>query len=256
MELPIILKAFGDNFIYIVEYETGKAFVVDPGEASGVLRKLGEYKLNLTHILCTHHHSDHTGGIGQLKKASGCKIVASDAGRILGADCIIQDGDELKLGSLEIQAIFTPGHTARSVCYYARQTTADGKGMVFTGDTLFVGGCGRLFECSAEVMWESLQRLASLPDETLVYCGHEYTAENYEFALQIEPDNNVVRERMKEIKNMQRNSGYTVPSTIGQEKLTNCFLRADSVEIRSALEMADAPVAEVFAELRKRKDRF
>ena len=256
MQSPIIIDAFGDNLIYVLEYDPGKALVVDPGEAAGVVQILSERNLNLTHILCTHHHSDHTDGIGQIKRATECEVVASDVRRISVANHIVKDGDVLTLGGIEIQAIATPGHTATSMCYHVHQIGNQSNGILFTGDTLFVGGCGRPFECSADMMWRSLQRLAALPDTTLVYCGHEYTIENYEFALQIEPDSQTVRQRIQQIIGLQQQTGHTVPSTIEQEKQTNCFLRADSAEIRSALSMPNAPAAQVFAELRSRKNRF
>lgn len=253
MQSLTVITALGDNFVYVLEYEPGKALAVDPGEASVVSRVLKDRKLELTHIFCTHHHFDHIGGVEQLRKVSRCRVVSADTRRIKGVDLAVEDGDMLKLGSVEIRVIATPGHTTTSVCYLVR---CGGEDMLFTGDTLFIGGCGRLFECDAQTMWASLQKLAGLPEDTLVYCGHEYTIENYEFALAVEPDNRTVKERLGQLRAMRRQVGHTVPSTIAQERLTNCFLRSDSAGIRAALNMPDAPPAQVFAELRHRKNSF
>jgi hydroxyacylglutathione hydrolase len=135
-------------------------------------------------------------------------------------------------------------------------STGNENGILWTGDTLFVGGCGRLLECNAQSMWDSLQRLASLPDDTLVYCGHDYTLENYEFASGIEPGNPVVKERLEQIRQMLKRSELTVPSTMLQERTTNCFLRAGTPELKAALGMPQAQTVDVFAELRRRKDVF
>ena len=150
----------------------------------------------------------------------------------------------------------TPGHTRTSVCYYVPPQTDDEPGVVYTGDTLFVGGCGRLVECDAATMWESLQKLAALPPETLVYCGHDYTLENYEFAVAIAPDSRRFRDRLAEVQKAVEYGHLTVPSTIAQERATNIFLRADNPQIKAALGMPDAESHEVFAELRRRKDLF
>jgi hydroxyacylglutathione hydrolase len=152
--------------------------------------------------------------------------------------------------------IATPGHTSTSVCYYIEPSAGNENGILWTGDTLFVGGCGRLLECNAESMAESLQRLASLPDDTLVYCGHDYTLENYEFAFGIEPGNQGVKERLDQIRRLQQQGKLTVPSSILLERTTNCFLRAGTPELKAALGMPQAQAVEVFAELRRRKDIF
>jgi hydroxyacylglutathione hydrolase len=254
MRSPTVVKALGDNLVYVLEYEPGKVLIVDPGQASAANRTFKDRGLELTHVLCTHHHHDHIGGVEQLRRTSKCHVVAADARRIKGADIVVEDGDILTLGGVQIKAIATPGHTMTSVCYHLSDD--DSKQMLFTGDTLFIGGCGRLFECDAETMWTSLQRLAALPEDTLVYCGHEYTIENYEFALQIEPNNQTVRDRLEQLRAMLQRTGHTVPSTIAQECRTNCFLRSDTAEVRTALNMPDAPAAQVFAELRSRKNYF
>ncbi len=155
-----------------------------------------------------------------------------------------------------MQVIATPGHTRTSVCYYMLPTNDNKNSIVWTGDTLFVGGCGRIIECDAEVMWNSLNKLASLPEQTLVYCGHDYTVENYEFALTIEPENEAVKQCLKRTKQAQKEARPTAPSTILQERLTNPFLRADAPELKNALHMPKASPVEVLSELRRRKDVF
>ncbi len=256
MDTVITIPALGDNFIYIVRYDAKDSFVVDPGEASAVLMILKKHGLSLTTILLTHHHGDHVGGASELKRKTGCEIVAGYKGHSRDVNEVVEDGQILSMGEAKIKVLATPGHTRSSVCYYMQPSNTIPKGMLWTGDTLFVGGCGRLFECDPQTMWHSLLKLALLPDDTLVYCGHDYTVENYEFALSIEPDNETVKKRLDEIRQMSKQGGLSVPSSISQEKMTNVFLRADSPELKVALGMRKAPAGEVFAELRQRKDRF
>lgn len=256
MDTVITIPALGDNFIYLVRYGSNDAFVVDPGDASSVFRTLKKHGWTLTTILLTHHHWDHVGGASELKRKTGCKIIAGYEGHSSDVDKVVEDGRILSMGEAQIKVITTPGHTRSSVCYYMQPSNTVPKGMLWTGDTLFIGGCGRLFECDPQTMWDSLLKLASLPDDTLVYCGHDYTVENYEFALSIEPDNDAVKKRLDEIRRTVGQEGLSVPSSISQEKMTNVFLRADSSELRAALGMKDAPAGEIFAELRRRKDHF
>jgi len=248
----ITIPALGDNLIYLCRYNQSDCLAVDPGECRSVLKILKEQNLSLKMVLVTHHHWDHTGGVADLKKKTGCRVIGGDKRRIRGIDQLVKDAETLPIGDAEVRVIATPGHTSTSVCYYVPPSPANASGILWTGDTLFVGGCGRLFEGSARAMFESLQKLASLPDETLVYCGHDYTVENYEFALSIEPDNQALRQRLKDI----RQSGHTIPSTMLQERTTNVFLRAGAPEVKAALGMRQAKDSEVFAELRRRKDIF
>lgn len=252
MDSVITIPALGDNLIYLYRYDRSDCLAVDPGDCSSVLRILREQDLNLRMILVTHHHWDHTGGVAELKQKTGCKVIGGDKQRIRGIDQLVEDGQVLSVRDAKVQAIATPGHTSTSVCYYVPPSTDNASGILWTGDTLFVGGCGRLFEGSPESMWESLQKLASLPNDTLVYCGHDYTLENYEFAVSIEPDNETIRQRLNDI----RQTGQTVPSTIMQERTTNAFLRAGTPELKVALGMPRARDFEAFAELRRRKDSF
>jgi len=243
MEPVITIPALGDNYIYLYCYYQNNAFVVDPGDARAVLEALEKYRLNLTDALTTHRHFDHTAGIEDLKKKTGCKVIVGEIAEIFRIDNVI------------IQIIDTPGHTQDSVCYYV-QPSEKHNSVLFTGDTLFIGGCGRPIECDASIMWNSLQKIAALADDTLVYPGHDYTEENYEFALTIEPNNKVVKKCLQIIKEWQKLDKPTVPSSIGQERVTNVFLRADDPEIKSALDMPNATAVEVFAELRRRKNAF
>jgi len=243
MEPVITIPALGDNYIYLYRYNQKNAFVVDPGDARAVLKALEKHSPNLTHALATHRHFDHTAGMENLKKKTGCKMFGGERAEIL------------HIGNVSIRVISTPGHTRDSVCYYV-QPSEKHSGVLFTGDTLFIGGCGRPIECNASTMWDSLQKIALLPDDTLVYPGHDYTEENYEFALTIEPNSKVMKQCLQEIKEWQKLGKPTVPSRIGQEKATNVFLRADAAEIKSALDMPNATASEVFRELRRRKNIF
>jgi hydroxyacylglutathione hydrolase len=243
MEPVITIPALGDNYIYLYRYNQKNAFVVDPGDARAVLKALEKHSPNLTHALATHRHFDHTAGMENLKKKTGCKMFGGERAEIL------------HIGNVSIRVISTPGHTRDSVCYYV-QPSEKHSGVLFTGDTLFIGGCGRPIECNASTMWDSLQKIALLPDDTLVYPGHDYTEENYEFALTIEPNSKVLKKCLQGIKEWQKLGKPTVPSRIGQEKATNVFLRADAAEIKSALNMPNATASEVFTELRRRKNIF
>jgi hydroxyacylglutathione hydrolase len=191
-----------------------------------------------------------------LKSQTGCDVVGVDHSLLPTADRTVADGDTITLGGTMIHVIATPGHTKTSVCYHVIPKDADPAGILYTGDTLFVGGCGRPIECDASVLWKSLCRLAALPDETLVYCGHDYTLENYEFAVSVAPEMRVLRERLDQVQKAVEYGDATVPSTIAQEKATNIFLLADHPDVKAALGIADAAPEEVFAELRRRKNAF
>ena len=255
MDRVITIAVLGDNLTYVYLYDQGNAFVVDPGDSSSVLRILEKHKLSLSTILVTHHHWDHVAGVNELKIKTGCEVIGGDK-RTPAVDRVVDDGNILEVGDARVQVIGTPGHTRTAVCYYLQPSKENTNGILWTGDTLFVGGCGRLLECDARTMWDSLLKLACLPDETLVYCGHDYTVENYEFALSIEPDNQSVKQRLRDIRQAEKAGGPTVPSTILQEKTTNIFFRAGAPELKAALNMHEAGPVEVFAELRRRKDFF
>jgi hydroxyacylglutathione hydrolase len=248
-----VIPSGQDNCVYLLVRDDRQCAVIDPGTAGPVLAVLENQKLKLACILLTHHHADHTGGAESLKTRTHCRVIGPDSQRIAGLDETVKDNQVLNLGGLSIRVLATPGHTRTGVCYVL-ESVAGQPAAVFTGDTLFIGGCGRLFEGSAMQMYQSLQKLAALPDDTAVYPGHDYTLENYRFALTVEPDNAIVQNRLSELE--AKGSLSVIPSTLGLEKQTNPFLRAQSHSIRNMLKMPDAPDWEIFAELRKRKDFF
>ena len=246
MHTVMVLGTLADNYTYLVE-SGGDAVVIDPGEASPVLRALGRTGSRLLAVLCTHGHFDHTGGARELSQRTGCAVMMPDVAPA--------EGGALCVGPIGFTVIRTPGHSTDSVCLYLPPEEGEA-GRLFTGDTLVLGGCGRLLTKSPEMMWSSLQSLAALPQATKVYPGHDYTLENYEFAATVEPDNAIVRARLEVIRSLIEADVSTVPSTIGLELATNPFLRAVQPEMKHALGMDGAQDVEVFAELRRRKDRF
>lgn len=253
-EYPIgVIPAMQDNLIYLLPGTNSRCAVIDPGEAEPVLTLLEQVKLTLTHVLLTHGHSDHTGGVSLLKKKTGCSVLGSELRRTPEIDIVVQDNQLVDMCGFGIRVIAAPGHTSSSVCYYL-EPDGGSNGAIFTGDTLFICGCGRLFECTAQQMFDSIKRLTALPDDTLLFPGHDYTVDNMRFALTVEPNNMAIR-RQLEILNKE-GSLAAIPSSMGFEKQTNPFLRTQSPDIRRTLKLPDAPDEQVFAELRRRKDRF
>lgn len=245
-----------DNYGYVVVCEeTGAAAIVDPSEAEPVLERMEREKINPVAILNTHHHRDHTGGNAGLLARHRVDVYghAHDRGRIPGLTRAVDEGAEIAIGSLRARVLFIPGHTLGHVAYLFGAS-------LFCGDTLFAAGCGRLFEGTAEQMHASLAKLSELPADTLVYCGHEYTEKNLEFALTVEPDNAAAAERLKRVRALRAEGRPTVPSTMSEERETNPFLRWDSAEIRKNIrrrfpEAVLTPVS-VFAQVRLLKDQF
>lgn len=248
------VPALGDNYIFIYRYEGNNAFVVDPGDADPVLAYASEHGIEIKAVFNTHRHFDHTDGNAKLREVAGCEIIGPDKDRIPTLDKVVKDGDQLTFGPVEIRVISTPGHTETDACYF--MTRPDGDPVLWTGDTLFVGGCGRLYGGGPEALFRSLKRLASLPEETLLFCGHEYGADNLRYALTIEPNNKTLQARYRELLDMRKQGRPTVPSTIGEEKRTNIFLRAGEKAVKSALGMDGSDPYDVFVELRRRKDVF
>ncbi len=245
-----ILPLLTDNYSWILHDGTS-AVAVDPGEAGPVSLFVNRANLMLTHVLITHHHADHCGGASDLKNAYGCAVIGPDDNRIPFVSDTMHDGDERIILSERMEVTATPGHTMTHLVYHFPRLRA-----LFTGDTLFCAGCGRIFEGTAADMMQSLIRCICVEDITSVYCGHEYTEENLLFATTVEPENMDVWKRLAEVKYMLRRSVPTVPSTVALERATNPFLRTGSAELRKKLGMQSATGIEVFAELRKRKDRF
>lgn len=248
------IPARTDNYLWLAhEPDSGATAVVDPADAQPVIDKLEELGLTLTHILNTHHHGDHTGGNLELKEKYGCTVVgaANDQARIPGIDVTVSDGDTYDLGTERAKVFDVTGHTLGHIMYWFENSKA-----LFCGDTLFAMGCGRLSEGTADQMWKALLKFRALPDDTRVYCAHEYTQTNARFALTIEPDNKALQARAAEVDRMRAEDIATVPSLLGEERATNPFLRASEPELMAAIGMTGAEPVEVFAETRRRKDNF
>lgn len=245
------VPCLSDNYAYLVTGGAGLCAVVDPSEPGPVKKALAERGLKLTHILNTHHHLDHCGGNLALKEAFGAEVVGpgKDRGRIPGIDTGVSEAEPWHFGSHKVTILEIPAHTSSHIAFVFG-------GAAFTGDTLFAMGCGRLFEGTPQMMWESLSKLMRLPDATKIYCGHEYTLNNGRFALTLEPRNADLQARMKDVESLRAQGRPTIPSTMRLEKKTNPFLRPGSKEIRATLGMEDAGDVAVFAEIRRRKDSF
>lgn len=247
-----------DNYAYLViDPATREAAVIDCAEAAPVLQEIERRKVRVVALLPTHHHFDHVGGHEDFLRVHRVPVYAyrGQRSRIPGATHEVAEGEEIRIGQLRARVLFIPAHTTGHVAYYFPE-----EAVVFTGDTLFVAGCGRLFEGDAATMMTSLQKLAELPDDTKLYCGHEYSQKNLEFALQLEPNNPALREKYARVVELRRRGLPTVPSTIGEEKATNPFLRWHSPELQASVRrldphVPDDPVA-VFAKVRALKDNF
>ena len=242
-----------DNYgVLIHEDETGETACIDAGDAQATFQALDEKGWKLSELWITHHHADHTSHIGEIKEKTGAHVIGPDYGsKIAGLDQAIKEGDIFEFAGHKITPIHTPGHTMDMLNYYVE----DGN-VLFSGDTLFVMGCGRLFEGSPEVMWQSLQKLMGLPPETMIYCAHEYTIANAAFALSVDPKNEDLQNRSELITAIRAADQSTVPTMLSIELATNPFLRIGDEKIREHLDMVDASDTEVFTEIRKRKDNF
>lgn len=243
-----------DNFGVLIHCpDDGLTAAIDASELDAVVTAAELRGWPITHIFTTHHHMDHVEGNLGLKERYGCEIIGpvNEAIAIPGLDRAVGDGDRFTFGDFEVKVIETPGHTAGHICYHIPEAK-----LLFAADTLFALGCGRLFERPASDMWHSLQKLAALPDDTQVYFGHEYTLSNARFAVTVDPDNAELAERAAEIEALRAAGGFTIPTTLGLEKRTNPFLRANDPKIREQLGMTDSTDVEVFAEIRRRKDDF
>lgn len=242
-----------DNYgVLIHDAAAGLTASIDAPEAEPIRRALAQKGWKLTHILVTHHHADHTQGIEPLKAETGCTVIGpkAEAARIKGLDSTVGGGEAFRFGGFEVKVLDTPGHTAGHITYHIPAAK-----VAFAGDTLFAIGCGRVIEGNMETMWQSLAKLAALPPDTDVYCGHEYTLANARFALSVEPENEALQKRAKEVEAMLAAGKATLPTTIAAELATNPFLRPRSPAIRKRLGMDGAADWQVFGEVRERKNR-
>ena len=249
-----LVPLLSDNYGYLLhDAATGDTAVVDPAEAGPVLAALEAEGWRLGHILNTHHHLDHIGGNAELKAATGALIAAprADLHRIPHVDVPLAEGDRYKVGGSEAQVFAVPGHTSGHIALWFEADQA-----LFSGDTLFSLGCGKLFEGTPDEMWRSLGKLRALPDATRVYCGHEYTQSNARFALTIEPGNPALEARAAEVAALRAAGTPTIPTILGVEKATNPFLRADVPAVQAALGLGGRSATEVFAAIRRGKDNF
>jgi len=251
------LSAFSDNYIWLLQdTQQKRAAVVDPGDAAPVqawLREHGDW--TLSDILITHHHNDHVGGVDQLRRDTGARVFGPANENIPGRDQALVDGDRIEVLGLPLQIIEVPGHTLGHIAFYQPDHH-----WLFCGDTLFAAGCGRLFEGTPVQMHQSLQRLAALPDDTLIYCAHEYTLSNLRFAKAVEPANSHIAERFAQVEAWRQNDQISLPSNLRLERATNPFLRAAETSVKEMIASREGRTmtseSEVFAALRAWKDRF
>ena len=249
-----LIPALSDNYIYLLrDTQTGQTAVVDPAKAAPVQEVLDIRSWPLNLILNTHHHLDHTGGNVDLKARHGALVCGpkADAGRIGALDRQLAEGDTITVGTQEATVFEVPGHTSGHIAFWFAEAKA-----LFCGDTLFALGCGRLFEGTPQQMWTSLLRLRDLPDDAMVYCGHEYTKSNARFALHVDPDNDDLADYGQWIDDRLADGQPTIPASLGREKRTNPFLRADVPALATAVNLAGGTPVDVFAALRSRKDTF
>lgn len=254
MALEIYQYPYGPGANYGVllhDPSSGATASVDAGDAAALLAALAKTGWGLTEIWITHHHGDHTDGIEEVKAATGCTVIGPkpQSQPIAGVDTRYGEGDAFDFSGHRVEVLHTPGHTTDMINFYLPH-----EGVVFTGDTLFVMGCGRLFEGDGPMMHASMQKLAALPAETVVYCSHEYTEANADFALTVDPGNADLREKAAKVKALRAQGKPTVPTTMAEELATNPFLRANDPAVRAHLGMDAATDAEVFTEIRHRKD--
>lgn len=248
------IPCLSDNYGYLIRDEAeGAVAAIDTPDPDAINNALEEAGWKLTYILNTHHHWDHTGGNLALKEKWGCEIVGpnGEADRIPGIDRTVSEGDIVDLGGSQARVIDTPGHTAGHIIYHFAED-----GAAFVGDTIFAMGCGRLFEGTPAQMWASLSKIAALPPETKLYCAHEYTQANAAFALSVDPDNDALKARAKDVDALRAAGTPTVPTTLALELATNPFLRAEDKRLKAALGMENAEAVAVFAETRACKDSF
>ena len=248
-----ISPCLNDNYSYLIfEQETNTVSIVDPSEFSACDKIISKYK-RLDFILNTHHHFDHVDGNIRLKEKYNSKVLgfSGDKNRIPGIDILLKENQKKRIGNLEFNVIFVPGHTKGHIAFYFKKEK-----IVFTGDTLFSLGCGRVFEGTHKDMFNSLNKLKNLPQETKVYCGHEYTKNNLDFCLKHQSNNSALKEKSLHIYSQLKDKLPTIPTSIGEELKTNIFLKCDDKNLKEALNLKDSPDHEIFSKLRDLKDAF
>ena len=249
-----IIPCLNDNYSYLVEDDkTNTVAIIDPSEFGPCDKKINQKHKKLDFILNTHHHFDHVGGNKELKKKYGSKILGfeRDKKRIPEIDILLKNDQVFKIGNLSFKTIFIPGHTLGHIAFYLEKEK-----VIFTGDTLFSLGCGRVFEGTYKEMFDSLNKIKNLPEDTKIYCGHEYTKNNLGFCIKFNPNNNYLKDKEKVIEAKIKDGKPTVPSTIKEEIQTNIFLRYDDHDVKDTLNLKNASDLEIFTKLRELKDNF
>ena len=249
-----IISCLNDNYSYLIHDDLSKkTAIIDPSEFVPCDKAISKNYKKLDFILNTHHHYDHVEGNKELKKKYNSKVLGfkNDKNRIPGIDKVLEDNQEFKIGTLNFTTIFIPGHTRGHVAFYFKNEK-----VVFTGDTLFSLGCGRVFEGTYEQMFQSLNKLKNIPGDTKIYCGHEYTYKNLEFCLKFNPNNNFLKKKKNAVELTLKNKKPTIPSTIAEEIKTNIFLRFNDPDVKKALNLENSSDIEIFTKLRDLKDNF
>ena len=248
-----IISCLSDNYSYLIhDEESNTTAIIDPSEFKTCDKIIKKYN-KLDFILNTHHHADHVNGNLELKKKYNSKILgfSQDKRRIPGIDILLEENQKQKIGNLEFEVIFIPGHTKGHIAFFFSKEK-----IAFTGDTLFSLGCGRVFEGTHEEMFYSLNKIKNLPPDTKIYCGHEYTKSNLNFCLAYDPQNTFLKEKAIDIQKKLNSNLPTIPTILGQEIKTNIFLRCNDPEIKQVLDLKDSSEVEVFSKLRDLKDSF
>ena len=249
-----IINCLSDNYSYLIkDKKTNLVGVIDPSNFREVDQKVSQTYKKLDFILNTHHHSDHVGGNIDLKKKYNSKIICSsyESDKIPDADIKKSDGEKFTFGEINFEVLHIPGHTLGHIAFYSEKAN-----IIFTGDTLFSLGCGRIFEGTFEQMFNSLEKIKKLKKNTMIYCGHEYTASNGKFCISIDKNNEILKKRIQDVKNKNEKKIPTIPVTLGDELETNIFLRSDDEKIKNNLKMNNSSKLEVFIKLRNLKDKF
>jgi hydroxyacylglutathione hydrolase len=249
----VLLPCLADNYsVLLHDPASGETAAIDAPDAATIKAALDQRNWRLDHLFITHHHTDHTAGIADLKAHYGASVTGpeAEADRIPGLTRGVREGTNLEFAGHPVRVLETPGHTLDHVTYHLPEDR-----LAFTGDTLFSLGCGRIFEGDPQMMWESVSKIGALPDDTLIYCGHEYTLGNARFAMSAEPENEALKKRVAEIETLRAANAPTIPTTVELEKATNPFLRPHSRAIRARLGLEGAEDWEVFARLRHLKNK-